>query len=150
MTVASNLSLLNQSSKFTRGGVNTSLCRLKPGTVFIRPAVAITTATDGKEYIDSHAAFRLIILGHNCERVSCEKVSRRVVETMKTIDLIGTRATEIEIALAKKKCRHIRSAKKVLFCNSGSEATHNAVRLARAATGRRNAAGDVLKDQRFC
>jgi glutamate-1-semialdehyde 2,1-aminomutase len=134
LKVASNLNrcLLDQASQFTPGGVNTSLRRLQPGMVFARAAGAIITDTDGKEYIDYHAAFGPIILGHNFE-----KVNRRVVKTMEMIDLIGTGTTEIEIALAQKICQHIPSAKKVLFCNSGSEATYNAVRLARAVTGRK-------------
>jgi glutamate-1-semialdehyde 2,1-aminomutase len=33
--------------------------------------------------------------------------------------------------------QHIPSAERVMFCNSGSEATYSAIRLARAATGRR-------------
>ena len=42
-----------------------------------------------------------------------------------------------EVELATKLNRHIPSAEKVLLCNSGSEATFNAIRLARALTGRK-------------
>jgi glutamate-1-semialdehyde aminotransferase len=53
LTTASNLGshLLDQASKFTPGGVNTSLRRLEPGLVFTRAAGAIITDTDGKQYI---------------------------------------------------------------------------------------------------
>jgi glutamate-1-semialdehyde 2,1-aminomutase len=41
------------------------------------------------------------------------------------------------VALAKKIVQHVPSVEQVLLCNSGSEATFHAVRVARAATGRR-------------
>ncbi len=114
------------------GGVNTSLRNVEPRLVFSRAAGAIITDADGKDYIDYHAAFGPIILGHNFEAVN-----RRVIEAMEKIDLVGTGTTTIEIELAEKICQHIPSAGKVLFCNSGSEATYDAVRLARAVTGRK-------------
>lgn len=52
------------------------------------------------------------------------------------VDLIGVGAHELEVELAEKICQHVPSAEKVVFCNSGSEATFLALRLARAATGR--------------
>ncbi len=126
-----NCSLVDRACEFMPGGVNTSLRRVEPRLVFSRAAGAIITDADGKDYIDYHAAFGPIILGHNFEAVN-----RRVRKAMDTIDLIGSGTTEIEIELAQKICQHIPSAEKVLFCNSGSEATYDAVRLARAVTGR--------------
>jgi glutamate-1-semialdehyde 2,1-aminomutase len=46
-------------------------------------------------------------------------------------------SNELELEVAEKIVRNVRSADKVRFCNSGSEATYHAVRLARAFTGRR-------------
>jgi glutamate-1-semialdehyde 2,1-aminomutase len=45
-------------------------------------------------------------------------------------------SNEQEALLAEKICQHIPSAEKILFCNSGSEATYAALRLARAVTSR--------------
>ena len=87
---------------------------------------------DGRRYIDYHAAFGPIVLGHNDA-----DVNQRVIEALQGPDLIGVGTTEIEVELAGKLNRHIPSAEKVLLCNSGSEATFNAVRLARAVTGRK-------------
>jgi glutamate-1-semialdehyde 2,1-aminomutase len=123
--------LLEQATSVIPGGVNTSLRRVNPFLVFKEAHGAIVTDVSGKEYIDYHAAFGPIMLGHNFEFVS-----RRVRETMERIDLIGVGTTEIEIELAKKICKLVPSAEKVLFCNSGSEATYSAIRLARAVTGR--------------
>jgi len=114
------------------GGVNTSLRRCWPQLVLVRSKGAVITDADGNDYIDYHAAFGPIVLGHNHEAVNA-----RVRSVMEEIDLTGTGTTELEIQLAEKICRHVPSAEKVLFSNSGSEATYAAVRLARAATGRK-------------
>jgi glutamate-1-semialdehyde 2,1-aminomutase len=44
--------------------------------------------------------------------------------------------TEAEVALAAKIVEHVPSAEQVVVCNSGSEATYHAIRLARGVTGR--------------
>jgi glutamate-1-semialdehyde 2,1-aminomutase len=123
--------LFEKACEFLPGGVNTSLRRVEPHLVFVGAKGAVITDADGRHYIDYHAAFGPIILGH-----SFETVDRRVVETIGRIDLIGTGTTDLEIALGQKICEHIPCAERVLFCNSGSEATYQAVRLARAVTGR--------------
>jgi glutamate-1-semialdehyde 2,1-aminomutase len=61
----------------------------------------------------------------------------RVVATIRETDLYGISTTELEVELAKKVVAHVPSVEQVLFCCTGSEATFHAVRLARAATGRR-------------
>jgi glutamate-1-semialdehyde 2,1-aminomutase len=86
---------------------------------------------DGKEYIDYQAAFGPIVLGHNHP-----EVNSRVRTVMEEVDLLGVGTTEYEIQLASKICEHVPSAERVLFCNSGSEATYSALRLARAVTSR--------------
>ena len=45
-------------------------------------------------------------------------------------------STEAEVALARKIVEHVPSAEQVVVCNSGSEATYHAIRLARGVTGR--------------
>ncbi len=114
------------------GGVNSSLrrCWLQP--VWARAKGAVITDVDGNNFIDYHAAFGPILLGHNYDAVN-----ERVAGALGEIDLVGIGSTEAETRLAKKICEHIPCAEKVLFCNSGSEATYSAVRLARAVTGRK-------------
>jgi glutamate-1-semialdehyde 2,1-aminomutase len=128
----SSAKLFDQACSVIPGGVNTSLRRTEPHLVFSRAAGAIIADVDGNEYIDYHAAFGPIVLGH-----CYEAVTRRVGEIIEQIDLVGVGTTELEIKLGEKVCDHIPSAEKALFCNSGSEATYEAVRLARAATGRK-------------
>ncbi len=60
-----------------------------------------------------------------------------MTEVLERLDIIGLGSTELEIAVARKLSAHVPSAEAVHFCNSGSEATYNAVRLARAVTGRK-------------
>jgi glutamate-1-semialdehyde 2,1-aminomutase len=50
--------------------------------------------------------------------------------------LFGVGVTEAEVALARAIVRHVPSAEQVVVCNSGSEATYHAIRLARGITGR--------------
>ncbi len=49
---------------------------------------------------------------------------------------MGAGSVELEIRVAEKIIEHVPSAEKVLFSNSGSEATYHAIRVSRAATGR--------------
>jgi glutamate-1-semialdehyde 2,1-aminomutase len=113
------------------GGVNTSLRSIGIPLAFTRAKGSKIWDADDNEYIDFHCGFGATILGH-CH----PKVNERVFETLQTLDLVGIGTTEQEAKLADRLCRCVPSAEKVLFCNSGSEATYNAVRLARAATGR--------------
>jgi glutamate-1-semialdehyde 2,1-aminomutase len=50
--------------------------------------------------------------------------------------LFGVGVTEDELKLARLIARHVPSVDQVVVCNSGSEATYHAIRLARGATGR--------------
>ena len=114
------------------GGVNTSLRRFNPPMVFERAQGAYIWDVDGKQYVDYHAAFGPILLGHNHPQVNA-----RVSEAMGQLDLIGAGTTRQETELAERIVKYVPSAEKVVFCNSGSEATFSAIRLARAVTGRK-------------
>ncbi len=127
----SNAARYDAACKYIPGGVNTSLRRFSPPLVFSRARGAIITDVEGRDYIDYQAAFGPIVLGHNHPEVNA-----RVRQAMEEVDLVGTGTTEYEISLAHKICEHVPSAERVLFVNSGSEATYSALRLARAHTGR--------------
>jgi glutamate-1-semialdehyde 2,1-aminomutase len=127
-----SLRLFEEACKYIPGGVNTSIRILNPPIVFTKAKGSRIYDADGNEYIDYHAAFGPPILGHNNP-----EVNRRVMEIMSEIDLIGVGTAEIEIKAAELIVKNVPSIEKVLFCNSGSEATYHAVRLARAVTGRK-------------
>ncbi len=124
--------IFDQALEVIPGGVNSSTRALNPALIWRKARGSTLEDADGRRYIDYHAAFGPIVLGHNDP-----DVNRRVVEALQGPDLVGVGTTEIEVELAVKLKRHIPSAEKVLLCNSGSEATFNAVRLARAVTGRK-------------
>jgi len=121
-----------EGTKYIPGGVNTAHRILDPPMVFNRAQGSKIYDVDGNEYIDYHAAFSPILLGHCYPRVQ-----ERVKEAIDQFDLFGAGATELEISAAAKIVEHVPSVEKVLFCNSGSEATYHAVRLSRAVTGRK-------------
>ena len=98
----------------------------------VEAGVRLAPGGRGREFIDYHAAFGPIILGHNHPEVNA-----RVAACLSAVDLAGVGVTEAEIELAARLCRHIPSAEKALLCVTGSEATYNAVRVARAVTGRK-------------
>jgi glutamate-1-semialdehyde 2,1-aminomutase len=125
-------SLAEEAELYIPGGVNSSTRALDPPIVWSTAHGSKLVDTEGNEYIDYHAAFGPIVLGHNHPAVN-----RGVQEALQAVDLIGAGVTELEIRLAAKLVKHIPSAEKVLLCNSGSEATYSAVRLARAVTGRK-------------
>ena len=112
-------------------GVNSINRRVQFDLVLKAAQGAYFTDVEDKRYLDYHAAFGPLILGHNHPTVNAA-----VKAAMDTIDIVGIGVTDIEIALAEKMAQHIPSAQRVLLTNSGSEATYAALRLARAVTGR--------------
>jgi glutamate-1-semialdehyde 2,1-aminomutase len=114
------------------GGVSSSLRAMDPPRIFVRAKDQHVWDADGNEYVDYNNAFGPVILGH-----ANDAVERRVHENLRNADIFGLGATELEVTLAERLRGHVPSLEKVLFCNSGSEATYHAIRLARAATGRR-------------
>jgi len=124
--------IYERAARVIPGGVSSANRLVDPNIVFSRAQGAYIYDADGKRYIDYHAAFGPPILGH-----AHPEVNARVAETMARIDLVGIGANELEIQLAEKIVQHLPSAERVMFANSGSEATFAALRLARAATGRR-------------
>lgn len=86
---------------------------------------------NGRRFIDYNCAFGATIVGH-----ADPEIAEKVADAAAKIGLIGLGGTDLEVELAERLVEIIPSAEKVSFCNSGSEATFHALRLARAATGR--------------
>lgn len=125
-----NQELMTRAQAVIPGGVN-SINRLLPWPFVPHQAVgAYVTDVDGNQYLDYHAAFGPIILGHNDPAVNAA-----VQQAMEGVDIFGAGVTEAEVLLAEKIVAHVPSAERVLLTNSGSEATYAALRLARAVTG---------------
>ena len=85
---------------------------------------------DGNEYIDYLLAYGPLILGH-CHPA----VVNAIREQIQKGTMFGT-TTELEVEVAKKVASMVPGAEMVSFSNTGTEATMEAVRTARAFTGR--------------
>ncbi|HVR35755.1 MAG TPA: aminotransferase class III-fold pyridoxal phosphate-dependent enzyme, partial [Methylomirabilota bacterium] len=85
---------------------------------------------DGNEYIDYVGTWGPAILGH---------AHPRIIEAVKTTAERGTSfgiPNPLEVRMARLICSAVPSVGKVRMCNSGTEATMSAIRLARGFTRR--------------
>ena len=124
--------ILEKNRNYIPGGVVSVNRAIKPEIVFTKGEGAYIWDADGNRYIDYHAAFAPHFLGHNDPYVT-EAVQRVLRDGA---SLYGSGTTVQEGRLAELICQHIPSVESVQFLNTGSEATYQAIRLARAATGR--------------
>lgn len=85
---------------------------------------------DDNEYIDLLSSYGAVVLGH-----SHPTVLKAISEQIKNGTMLGT-TTELEVEVAKKIQSAVPSAEMVSFANTGTEATMEAIRIARAFTGR--------------
>jgi len=127
----SSTRLLRRAGEVIPGGVNTCRRRSTPELCFTRGSGAYLWDLDGRRFTDFHAAYGAILLGHSHPAVT-ERVSRVIADRV----LFGVGVTEAEVELAEKIVQHVPSADQAVVCNSGSEATYHAIRLARGVTGR--------------
>jgi glutamate-1-semialdehyde 2,1-aminomutase len=123
--------LLETAAEVIPGGVNTCRRRSEPRLCFRRGAGAYLEDLDGNRYLDYHAAYGAVFLGH-----SHPAVTTRVAHAIEETVLFGVGVTEAEVMLARKLVEHVPSVEQTVVCNSGSEATYHAIRLARGVTGR--------------
>lgn len=106
--------------------------KVEPAISFARAEGAHMWDAEGNKYIDLHAAFGPYLLGHNHPAIN-----DAVMETMRRgMSLYGSGTTEQEGELAELICSNIPWVESVQILNTGSEATAQAIRLARAYTQR--------------
>jgi glutamate-1-semialdehyde 2,1-aminomutase len=123
--------ILQHNRKYIPGGVVSVNRATQPEIVFVRGRGAYLWDADGNRYIDYHAAFGPHFLGHNDPYVT-EAVTRGLQEDA---SLYGSGTTVHEGRLAELICEHVPAVDSVQLLNTGSEATYQAIRLARAVTG---------------
>jgi glutamate-1-semialdehyde 2,1-aminomutase len=123
--------LLDAAARVVPGGVNTCRRKIDPPLCARRGYGAYIEDMDGRRYLDYHAAYGAVVLGH-----AYPEVNERVHEVVRDGVLFGVGSTPAEVAVAEKIVAHVPSVEEVLLCNSGSEATLHLIRLARAVTGR--------------
>lgn len=88
--------------------------------------------TDGNRYIDCTMAYGTALLGHN-HPVIREAVVR---QASKGLMHLGAGATALQVSVAEKLKRLLPVNERFVFCNSGTEAIHKCITLARAFTGK--------------
>ena len=118
--------------QFIPGGMFSLNRETDPIVVFERADGAYLWDADGNRYIDYHAAFGPYLLGHNAKEVN--KAVKQSIDD--GASLFGANTTRLEGRLAELICKSIPFVDSVQIVNSGSEATYQAIRLARAFTGR--------------
>ena len=83
---------------------------------------------DGNEYVDYYGGHGSLLLGHQHPQV----VAAAQAQLQKGMHFAASH--ELEVEWARLICEMVPSAERVRFTSSGTEATHLAMRLARAAS----------------
>ena len=117
------------------GGVNSGQRQVPGLEDLVIAATSGSTFTDatGRVFTDYHSAFGPPLLGHNDPDVDAAAAAEG-----RSVDLMGIGVTQVEVELAERLVANVPSLEKVLLTSTGSEATFHALRVARAATGRRH------------
>lgn len=123
---------IRRTAPLMPGGVSSGMRgRFRPTPlVFERSSGSRMVDIDGNEFIDYVAAFGPTLVGH-----SPPEVTQAIASQLDRGLLYGGQHTG-EAELAERIVRCVPSAEQVLYCSTGSEATHAAARICRAATGR--------------
>ncbi len=129
------MSLLERAERVLPGGVNSPVRAFRGvggEPVFVRAAEgACLWGEDGRRYIDYIGAYGPHILGHRHPAVIAA-----IAEALGRGTAFGA-PTVREVELAERIAAALPAVEMVRLVNSGTEATMSALRLARAATGRR-------------
>src|SRR6516162_6732051 len=126
--------LFSEALKFIPGGVNSPVraFRAVGGQPFFvnKAQGAHVWDVDGNEYVDYVGTWGPAILGH---------AHPRIIKAVQAAAEHGTSfgiPNPFEVTMAKLICTLVPSVQKVRMCNSGTEATMSAIRLARGFTRR--------------
>ena len=127
--------LFAEAQKVLPGGVNSPVRAFRGvgGTprFMVRGEGPVLIDADGNHYVDLVLSWGPLILGH-----AHPQVLAAIVETARHGTTFGA-PTELEVRLAERVVASFPSLQMIRLVSSGTEALMSAVRLARAATGRR-------------
>ena len=122
--------LFDRAVRILPFGVASSFQKMQPYPIYLdRGRGSHVWDQDGSEYLDFHCGFGAMLVGHP---------HSRIVEAIAEAASRGTHfavTTESAVAFAEEIARRFH-LEMVRFANSGTEATMDAIRVARAATGR--------------
>jgi glutamate-1-semialdehyde 2,1-aminomutase len=126
--------LFGEALKYIPGGVNSPVraFRAVGGQPFFvnRAKGAHVWDVDGNDYVDYVGTWGPAILGH-----AHPKIIKAVQDAAEHGTSFGI-PNPFEVTMAKRICSLVPSVQKVRMCNSGTEATMSAIRLARGFTKR--------------
>ncbi|HTV53219.1 MAG TPA: aminotransferase class III-fold pyridoxal phosphate-dependent enzyme [Steroidobacteraceae bacterium] len=129
--------ILARNARYIPGGISSVNRSIEPPLAFVKGAGAHLWDSEGRRYIDYHAAFAPHFLGHNFA-----PVNQAVVQVLQSQEsLFGAGPSRLEGRLAELIVESMPSVDKVCLLNTGSEATALAVRVARAVTHRQHLIG---------
>jgi glutamate-1-semialdehyde 2,1-aminomutase len=114
------------------GGVVSLNRAIDPVRAFVKAQGAYLWDAEGRRYIDYHAAFSPYLLGHAHSEVDAAVIA----SIQRGESLMGAGPTPWEGELARLLIECVPTLESVQITNTGSEATFNALRIARAATER--------------
>ncbi len=122
--------LFQRAARTLPFGVVSSFQKMQPYPLYLtRGRGSRVWDQDDAEYIDFHCGFGAMMVGH---------AHPRILEAINEAASRGTHfavTTETAVAYAEELCRRF-NLEMLRFTNSGTEATMDAIRVARAATGR--------------
>jgi glutamate-1-semialdehyde 2,1-aminomutase len=122
--------LFDRATRTLPFGVVSSFQKMQPYPIYVTHGRGSHIwDQDGTEYLDFHCGFGAMVVGH---------AHPRIVEAIHEAASRGTHfavTTENAVAFAEAICRRF-NLEVLRFANSGTEATMDAIRVARAATGR--------------
>ena len=122
--------LFERASKSLPFGVTSSFQVGDPYPIYLKEGRGSrVTDVDGNTYIDYHNGFGTMVVGHAHPKV------RAAIERAAAAGTHSAATTETAVELAEDISRRF-GVDKVRFTNSGTEATMDAIRVARAAAGR--------------
>ncbi len=124
--------LNNLARSLLPGGDTRTVTYFKPYPLYVREGSGyLVCDVDGNKYIDFLNNYTSLVHGHRHPKI-VEAINNQLTH------LQAVHApTEKQIELAKLICERFPSVEMVRFMNSGTEATMNAIRLARAYTGKK-------------
>jgi glutamate-1-semialdehyde 2,1-aminomutase len=124
---------IEKNSQWIAGGVNSNFrLNIAPTPlVFDRAEGPYLFDVDGNRLIDYYLGMGPMILGHS------PLALRRAVQEQVDRGILFAGQGELEVEAARLVCELVPCAERIRFGSSGSEVVQGAIRLARAATGRR-------------
>lgn len=125
--------LYEEAQRYLAGGVSSHFRTMgKPHPMFFSEGRGSRMVdVDGNDYIDYTLSQGPLLLGHSPPEI-LDRIQRELAKGQ-----LYAAQTEIEIELARKLTEILPGADLVRFSNSGSDAIHTALRVARGITGKR-------------